>query len=48
MSLTMIYLYQLRDYWASVVQSGTNRMNVNTDLSKLTLDIIGVAGTLPR
>ncbi|EIW62554.1 cytochrome P450 [Trametes versicolor FP-101664 SS1] len=35
---------QLREYWANVVRSGSTRVNVNKDLSKLTLDIIGVAG----
>lgn len=36
---------QLREYWTDAsAQSGSVRVNVNDDLSKLTLDIIGQAG----
>nr|BED42949.1 cytochrome P450 monooxygenase [Trametes versicolor] len=35
---------ELREYWANATRSGTARVNVNSDLSKLTLDIIGIAG----
>ncbi|KAH9857474.1 cytochrome P450 [Lenzites betulinus] len=34
----------LRDFWAAATGSQTVRMNVNKDLSRMTLDIIGVAG----
>ncbi|KAI8994051.1 cytochrome P450 [Trametes punicea] len=35
---------QLRDLWLRAVRSGPVRLNVMTDLSKTTLDIIGLAG----
>ncbi|KAI0824243.1 cytochrome P450 [Trametes gibbosa] len=36
--------FLLRELWTVAARSGTTRVNVNKDLSRLTLDIIGVAG----
>ena len=39
------YLPQLRDYWMSQVsEDGSIRTNLNDGISKMTLDVIGLAG----
>ncbi|KAI0373454.1 cytochrome P450 [Pilatotrama ljubarskyi] len=45
--LTEIFIHKsidLRNIWTAATQSGSARINVNRDLSRLTLDIIGLAG----
>ncbi|KAI0633787.1 cytochrome P450 [Trametes polyzona] len=45
--LTSIFVdksVQLRDIWVDVAKGGSARLNVNKDLSRMTLDVIGVAG----
>ncbi|KAI0328400.1 cytochrome P450 [Cubamyces sp. BRFM 1775] len=35
---------ELRDYWVHATRAGPTTINVNADLSKMTLDVIGLAG----